>query len=253
MTQEHGPGWLSYILVASAALVSGIGFFFSGQWIDGDDPSAKIGLAVFRTGLTLLPALAAYSVASWRQRKLERSMAAQIDGIKALLEEYARLQSVQNELDTIDRLAKVARSAVIQMGTSATELLRTIESIRDSDGKQMLLERYRTHTSNVVTLLNAVGEQVSESGQQISYDLTSDEPIHIVARADQNVAGGLAYAEKIIGSRGIGDGVKQLKSAIERAQDLQKQIASTVDSLSEGIETIDMSKPGVMEVDDAKG
>jgi hypothetical protein len=228
---SHANGVTGYVAVGAAALLSAFGWYALGKWVRPDDPGTKFLLAFMRTVFTLLPALVAFWVANRRQREAERQMALRLDSLKMLMGQYQRLQSVDNELATMDRLAKVARHAVVSTGASSKELFGAIEAVQDRASKDLLLERYRHHTNSVVTVLNAVSEQLSESGRSISENITADDSINIVERADANATNGLAYATKIIETRGIGDGLKQLKTSIDRAQSLQGQISEAVEQM----------------------
>jgi hypothetical protein len=240
---DGSVGLWGHILVIAAALVSGGGWYFLDRiWLP-DDPASKIAHAFGRTLLTLLPAFVAFLVASWRQRRTEENMAKKVERIGVLVKQYVRLRSVQNELETVDRLAKVARNATVQTGASASELFRAIEAVKDPVAKDLLLERYRHHTNSFVTLLSAVNEQLSESGRAISEAVTADDAINIIDRADKNAEDGLRYAEKIIQNRGIGEGLKVLNSTIEKARELQGAINQAVNSMQQEMKSLEVGGP----------
>ena len=230
-----GPG---YVAIGGAALLSAFGWYAVGTWMDASDPGLKFILAILRTVFTLFPALVAFMVASKRQKEVQRRMALKLDVLKNLMTDYQRLQSVDHELKTMDRLSKVARNAVMNTAASSQELFGAIEAVVDKPSKDLLLERFRHHTSSVVTILSAVNEQLSESGRAISENITADDQINIVERANKNTESGLELAQKMIETRGIGDGMRQLKTSIEQAQSLQAQLAFTVHTL-EAPRTID--------------
>lgn len=224
--------------IGGAALFSAFGWYAVGTWIKPSDPSGQFIVAILRTAFTLFPALVAFLVANKRQKEVQRHMALKLDALKNLITDYQRLQSVDHELETMDRLSKVARNAVMLTAASSQELFGAIESVADKKSKDLLLERFRHHTSSVVTMLLAVDEQLSESGRAISENITADKEINIVERANQNAESGLALAQRMIETRGIGDGIRQLKTSIAQAQSLQSRLAST-DQTLEAPRTID--------------
>lgn len=228
-----------YVWIGSAALLSAFGWYAVGTWMRPSDAGGQIIAAILRTVFTLLPALAAFIVASRRQKEVQRRMAIKLDALRDLMNGYQRLQSVDHELKTMDRLSRVARNAVINTASSSQELFSAIEAVPNKTSKDLLLERFRHHTSSVVTILSAVNEQLSESGRAISENITADDQINIVERANMNAESGLELAQKMIETRGIGDGMRQLKTSIEQAQSLQAQLASTVQTL-EAPRTIDI-------------
>lgn len=222
-----------HVAIGVAAIASGLGYWALGEWMQPADPASKFVLAAMRTIFTLLPALVAFAVASRRQRQAEEQMAGKLDSLKKLMGNYQRLQSVESELKIMDRLAKVARNTVVSTGSSSQELFRAIEAVQSKAEKDLLLERYRNHTGSVVTVLTAVSEQLSESGRTISENVTADDKIDIIDRADKNAEDGLKYAQKIIDTRGIGDGLQQLKSSMDRAHLLQGQITTAVKQMEQ--------------------
>lgn len=131
----------------------------------------------------------------------------------------------------MERLAKVAREVGKNTASSAKELLGVIEGIDDPWAKERLTERYRQLTSNVITVLSAVGEQMEESGKSIQRVLTADEAIHILERQKANIAVGIQHAKDMMEQRGIIEGMNQLTFACEQAAGLQHQL-STLKSLS---------------------
>lgn len=224
-------GLSGYMAIGAAALFSAFGWYAVGKWMDPGDPGVKYILAILRTVFTLLPALVAFWVANRRQRAIQQGMARKLDVLSNLMIDYQKLQSVEHELKTMDRLSKVARNAVMTTAASSQELFGAIESVSDKGSRDLLLERYRHHTNSVVTILSAVNEQLSESGRAISENITAEDKIDIVERATKNAESGFALAQKMIDTRGIGDGIRQLKTSIEQAQSLQAQLTSTVKTL----------------------
>ncbi|HYG78069.1 MAG TPA: hypothetical protein VEK08_23890 [Planctomycetota bacterium] len=232
VSEQNGHPWISYAAVAAVALLSGLGYLASGQWVEGESGSAKAGVAVLRTLFTFAPALVAFFVATRQQRKAEERMAAQLSKLRSQLNQYVRLQAVQNELHTVERLAKVARSAVRQTGNSSNELFSAISYVTEPHAKERLVERFRHHADGLVTVLTAVNEEMSESGRKIYEGITADQPMNIMDRADYNSEKGLEYAETMIKKRGIQDGVKQLQSSVEQARVVQAQLNSTTSELN---------------------
>lgn len=229
--QEHP--WLSYAIFAFLALLSSIGYLASGQWFEGESGSAKAGLAIVRTLFTFAPALFAFFIAARQQRKAERLMAEKLTTLQGQLEQFVRLQSVQNEIDKVERLAKVARSAVRQTGNSSRELFGAISYVSEPHAKERLVERFTHHADGLVTVLTAVNEEMSECGRKIYEGLTADQPMNIVDRADYNSARGLEYADSVIKKRGIQDGVKQLQSSVEQARLVQAQLVNTTSQIAQ--------------------
>ena len=97
--------------------------------------------------------------------------------------------------------------------------------VDDPRVKERLVERYRSHTNNVVTVLSAVSEQMEESGRSIHRELSAEDAVHILERERNNANRGLDYAREIMEQRGIADGVKKLIFAAEQAS-LQLELSS---------------------------
>jgi len=215
-----------YFAVALSAVVSAFGWFAVDRWMPAGTGSSQIFVAILRTLFTLIPAIAGFLIASRRQRKTHRLLAEKLEELKACLTEFQRLRHIEHELHTMDRLSKVAREAVKNTASSAKELFGAIESVDNSRIKERLVERYRHHTGNVVTVLSAVSEQMEESGRSIQRELTADDKVHILERESVNTSKGIEHAREIMKSRGIEEGLLQLSIAAEQAAKLQLELSS---------------------------
>lgn len=194
-TSEQGGGdKLGYVAIAVSAVISAFGWFALDKWQAQSNEGTQVIVAVFRTVFSLLPAAAGFIIANRRQKRTHRALSKRLEDLKAGLVEYQRIATVEHELRTMDRLAKVAREAVKNTASSAKELLGAIEGVDDQRVKERLVERYRYHTNNVVTVLSAVSEQMEESGRSIQRELTAEDAVHILEREKSNTAKGLDHA-----------------------------------------------------------
>jgi hypothetical protein len=223
-----------YIAIGVAATLSAFGWFAVDRWLPSNGDGSSIIIAVLRTMFTLLPAVAGFMIASRRQRKTHRMISAKLENLRGSMSEFQRIRGIEHELHTIDRLAKVAREAVKNTASSAKELFGAIEAVDDPRVKERLVERYRYHTNNVVTVLSAVSEQMEESGRSIQRELTAEDSVHILEREKTNTARGVEYAREIMEQRGIADGLKQLTFAAEQASQLQLELSS-LKAISHGV------------------
>jgi len=217
----------SFVFLGAAAALSAFGWFAVDKWIPADSAlGSSIAVSVLRTIFTLLPAGAAFLIANRRQKAVYRSVASRLTQLKAQLVHFQRVRRIEHELHTMDRLSKVAREAVKNTASSAKELFGAIESVGDPRIKERLVDRYRTHTNSVVTVLTAVSEQMEESGRAIERELTADEQIHVLDRERQNATKGIEYARDILDQRGIAEGMQQLQLAGESAKHLQQELTN---------------------------
>ncbi|WP_147300586.1 hypothetical protein [Lysobacter silvisoli] len=214
-----------YVAIGAAAMLSAFGWFAVDRWLPAGGDGSAVIVAILRTLFTLLPAMAGFMIANRRQRKTHRAIAAKLENLRGSMVELQRIRGIEHELHTIDRLAKVAREAVKNTASSAKELFSAIEVVDDPRVKERLVERYRSHTNNVVTVLSAVSEQMEESGRSIHRELSAEDAVHILERERNNANRGLDYAREIMEQRGIADGVKKLIFAAEQAS-LQLELSS---------------------------
>lgn len=224
--EGDSPDKTGYFAIAVAAIFSAFGWFAVDRWIPTAGDGAPVIVAVMRTIFTLMPAVAGFVIANRRQRRTHRILSQRLEQLRSSLDEFQRVRGIEHELRTMDRLTRVAREAVKNTATSAKELFGAIEAVDDARVKERLVERYRNHTNNVVTVLSAVNEQMEESGRAIYRELSADEEIHILDRERSNTARGVEYAREIMQQRGIADGVEQLTFAFEQASKLQSELSS---------------------------
>lgn len=215
---------LGYTLIGVSAIVSALGWFSIDRWVDVTGEGSAVLTALLRTTCTLLPAIVGFWMAMRRQRATHHAVALRLNDLRAKVAEYQRVRRIEHELHTMDRMAKVAREAVKNTASSAKELLGAIEAVDDPHVKERLVERYRNHTNNVVTVLAAVNEQMEQSGRGIQSELTAEDAIHVLEREKVNTAKGIEHAREIMEQRGIVDGVDQLKFAAEQAKLLQSEM-----------------------------
>ncbi|HJR73053.1 MAG TPA: hypothetical protein VJ806_05375 [Luteimonas sp.] len=175
---------------------------------------------------TLLPAIAGFLIASRKQKRTHRALAGRLEDLRSSLAELQSLRRIEHEVQTMNRLTKVAREAVKNTASSAQELLGAIRAVNDPYTRERLVDRYRTHTNNVATVLSAVGEQLEESGISIYSELNAESEIHVLEREKANTASGLEYAREIMKQRGIEEGRDQLRIAFEQASLLQAEVIS---------------------------
>lgn len=222
----ESPDKTGYVAIAGTAIFSAFGWFAIDRWIPTVGDGAPVIVAVMRTIFTLLPAVAGFVIANRRQKKTHRVLSQRLEQLRVSLDEFQRVREIEHELRTMDRLTRVAREAVKNTASSAKELFGAIEAVDDPRIKERLVERYRNHTNNVVTVLSAVNEQMEESGRAIYRELSADEAIHILDRDRSNTARGVEYAREIMQQRGIADGVEQLTFAADQASRLQSELSS---------------------------
>jgi hypothetical protein len=149
-----------------------------------------------------------------------------LEDLRNSLAELQSLRRIEHEVQTMNRLSKVAREAVKNTAASAQELLGAIRAVDDGRVQERLVDRYRTHTNNVVTVLSAVGEQMEESGVAIYRELNAEEEIHVLDREKKTTSLGIDYAREIMKQRGIEEGRDQLRFAFEQASLLQAEVTS---------------------------
>jgi hypothetical protein len=215
-----------YAAVAISAVVSAFGWFAIDRWLPAGGEASPVVGAILRTMFTLLPAVAGFLIASRRQRRTHKLLAARLDELRGSFSDFQRIRRIEHELHTMDRLAKVAREAVKNTASSAKELFGAIEAVDDPHVKERLVERYRYHTNNVVMVLSAVSEQMEESGKSIQRELTADDAIHILEREKVNSSLGVEHAREIMKARGIDEGLDQLAFAAQQATQLQLELSN---------------------------
>ncbi len=224
--EKHGGDTLGYLGIAAAAIISALGWFSLEKFAPPGGENSHFVIAFMRTLFTLLPAAAAFWIAGWRQRRTHKHLSLKLEQLKSSMIQFQRLQRIEHEIHTMDRLAKVAREAVKNTAVSAKELLGAIEGVDDPRTKERLTERYRYHTNNVITVLSAVSEQMEDSGRAIQRELTAEDSVHILEREKSNTSQGVLLAKEIMEQRGITDGLKQLTFASEQATQLQNQLST---------------------------
>lgn len=218
-------GW-TYSAIGASAILSAFGWFAVDKWIPTGANGSTIVIAILRTIFTLLPAIVGFLIAGRRQRRTHRMIAIRLEDLRGSLSEFQQIRRIEHELHTMDRMSKVAREAVKNTASSSKELLIAIEAVDDPRVKERLIERYRNHTNNVVTVLSAVSEQMEESGRSIQRELTADDAVHILEREKTNTLRGIDHAREIMEQRGITDGLQQLSFAAEQASRLQLEVSS---------------------------
>jgi hypothetical protein len=218
-TEKHD--YATYVWIGVAGLVSATGWLAADKWVAADSPAASVAVALMRTLFTLLPAAIAWWIASRRQRSVHQALSRQLDELKAKMAQSRRLSTIQIELDTMNRLAKVSRSAVKDTASTANALLQAIDTVVDPATKERLAERFRIHSDGLRTVLIAVNEELQESGRTIARELTAEDAIHILEREEQTNAKGIELAEKLAQQRGLHDGVRALAAASEQARQIQ--------------------------------
>lgn len=238
-SQGHDK-WI-YSAIGASAIFSAFGWFAVDRWVPSDTDGSTIVVAVLRTVFSLLPAIVGFLIAGRRQRRTHRLISLKLDDLRAGLAEFKQIRSIEHELHTMDRLAKVAREAVKNTASSSQELLGAIEAVDDPRVKERLVEKYRNQTNSVVTVLSAVSEQMEESGRSIYRELTAEEAVHILDREKSNTAKGIEYARDIMEQRGIIDGLQQLNFASQQASKLQLELSS-LKSISSDIKGIEHDK-----------
>jgi hypothetical protein len=216
-----------YAAIAASAVFSAFGWFAIDRWVPASTAAATpIMVAILRTIFTLLPAIAGFLIASRRQKRIHRALASRLEDLRNSLAELQSLRRIEHEVQTMNRLSKVAREAVKNTAASAQELLGAIRAVDDGRVQERLVDRYRTHTNNVVTVLSAVGEQMEESGVAIYRELNAEEEIHVLDREKKTTSLGIDYAREIMKQRGIEEGRDQLRFAFEQASLLQAEVTS---------------------------
>jgi hypothetical protein len=224
----------SYIAVGAAALLSAAGWISAGKWLPADSAGLSFGVAILRTIFTLLPAAVAWWIATRRQRRVHQELSNRLDVLKASLASLDSLESIENELETMNRLASVSRAAVKDTAVSANELLRAIELVPDDITKERLVDRFRNHSTGLRTVLSAVNDELEDSGRRIAKQLSAEEEIHILEREERTNTQGIEFARKLAEQRGLIDGVRQLTEASDQARQLQLALSSlTKDQVQE--------------------
>jgi hypothetical protein len=222
---EHANRF-GFALVASAAVVSALGWIAVDSWLPEQGGTNPIALSILRTLFTLLPVGAAFLIANQRQRRTHKVVAQHLQDLRQSLLNFQRLRRIEHELHTMDRLSKVAREAVKNTATSAKELFLAIEVVDDVRIKERLVDRFKNHANSVQTVLTAVKEQMEESGRAIYRELSADESIHVLQREIENSSKGLDLAKQLLEQRGVVDGLQQMQSAAQEAERLQNELVA---------------------------
>ncbi len=217
---------VGYFLIAAAAVGSAFGWFALDRWIPDQEGGTSVLIALLRTLFSLAPAIVGFLIANGRQKSTHKAISKRLQDVRQQLTEFQRIRRIEHELHTMDRLARVAREAVKNTASSAKELFGAIEAVDEPRIKERLVDRYRSHTGNVVTVLSAVSEQMEESGRAIQRELTAEEAVHVLERERQNTTRGVEHAREIMGQRGIAEGFEQLNFATEQASRLQLELSS---------------------------
>lgn len=221
-----GRDRFSYTAIAIAAAASAFGWLAVDRWVPTASDGTPILVAVLRTIFALVPAVAGFLIATRRQKRTHRLVATRLEDLRRSFDEFQRLKAIEHEIQTMNRLSKVAREAAKNTASTTQELLGAIRAVNDQHAQERLLERCRNQVNNVVTVFAAVGEQMEESGIAIHKELTADDPMHILDRERRSTALGLDYARELMQQRGIEEGRDQLKIAAEQAALLQREVAS---------------------------
>lgn len=217
---------LSFAAIALAAAASAFGWLAVDRWVPVNSDGTPILVAVLRTVFALIPAIAGFLIATRRQRRVHKLVSARLDDLRRSFDEFQRLKAIEHEINTMNRLSKVAREAAKNTASTTKELLGAIRTVGDQNTQERLLERCRNQVNSVVTVFAAVGEQMEESGIAIHKELTADDSMHILDRERKSTALGLEYARELMQQRGIEEGRDQLKIAAEQATLLQNEVAS---------------------------
>jgi hypothetical protein len=218
---------VDYTIIGTSAVLSASGWLAIDRWLPvTHDGAYPIVVAFMRTVLMLIPPIIAFVIAGRRQRRTHKLISMKLAQIREGMSELERLRKIEHEIHTMDRLSRVAREAVKHTASGARELLGAIEGVDDDRMKERLVERYRTYTNNVVTVLSAVNEQMEESGRSIYREISADDSIHVLQREKDNTSKGVEYAKEIMQQRGILDGVAQVTFAAEQAAKLQHELTS---------------------------
>ncbi|MEH6419661.1 hypothetical protein [Pseudomonas sp. CGJS7] len=226
MRLESSADGAGYTAIGASAIVSALGWFSIDRWVPVSGDGSAVMVALLRTIFTLLPAIVGFWIAMRRQRDTHKAITLRLADLRSKVSEYQRVRKIEHELHTMDRMAKVAREAVKNTASSSKELLGAIEAVDEPRVKERLVERYRYHTNNVVTVLSAVAEQMEQSGRSIQLELTADDAIPILEREKLNTSRGIEHAREIMEQRGIVDGLQQLNFAAEQASKLQLELSS---------------------------
>lgn len=226
MATDSTGGGAGYTAIGASAILSALGWFSIEKWGPVSQDGSAVLVAMLRTIFTLFPAMVGFWIATRNQRKTHRLITLRLEELKSKMLESQRTRVIEHELHTMDRMARVAREAVKNTASSSKELLGAIEAVDDTRVKERLIERYRYHTNNVVTVLSAVNEQMEESGRSIQRELTAEDAVPILDREKANTARGIDHAREIMEQRGIIDGLKQLNFASEQASRLQLELSS---------------------------
>lgn len=218
-----------YVGVFIATLVSAFGLISVDQWIPPEGSGAVVGVAVFRTIFALLPAAVAYWAASRRQKRAHKQLIAELTELKTKFDNLERLNRIEDELNTMGRLSKVAKAAGKGTATSLAELLSAIQLVPDGVSKERLVQRYRAHNDGLVATLAIVHEELEESGRAIATQLNADQELHILEREKKNAAQGIEFARELAEQRGLSEGFRQLAEASSQAKQLQAALAQLKD------------------------
>ncbi|MGL4231920.1 MAG: hypothetical protein ACRCWJ_11210 [Casimicrobium sp.] len=222
--QKHDIG--GYLVVIFGAVASALGWISLDRLPEALARESPLLIIAARTVLVLLPALVAYWVATRKQRDTHKRLLTEIDALKSQFLGLERLGRVEDELNTMNRLSKVARSAAKGTASSLNELLAAIELVPDHASKERLIQRYKTHNDGLVAVLATVNEELEQSGHAIATQLLADEQMHVLAREQKATTEGLELARGLAERRGLTEGLRQLSDASEQAKKLQFAMTS---------------------------
>lgn len=217
-SKQDVPGFAAVVITAAA---SAIGWISLDRIPDAVVRESPLLLTAARTFLTLLPAAIAYWFATRRQRATHTRLLGELDGLKSEFLSLERLSRVEDELNTMNRLSKVARAASKGTAASLNELLNAIQLVPDHASKERLVQRYKTHNDGLVAVLATVNEELEESGRSIASQLIADEQMHVLEREKKANLHGVELARDLAERRGLSEGFRQLTDASEQAKKLQ--------------------------------